>query len=125
MIYIVIGIVLIVAALFLIIAVLMQSAKNSRMSGVVAGGSETFFGKQKGKTIDKKLNTLTIIVAIVFVVLCLVLYIVQPGKGKVNYGDLDVDKAAQDAAVTTLADNGDTTEVPATTEAPAVTGAEN
>ncbi|MBO4356249.1 MAG: hypothetical protein J5850_05295, partial [Clostridia bacterium] len=50
---------------------------------------ETFFGKQKGKSIDKKLNTLTIIVAIVFVVICLLLYIIQPGKGKTNYGDTD------------------------------------
>ena len=45
------------------------------------GGAETFFGKSKASTMDKKLSKLTTIVAIVFVVLVLVAYLTQ-GVGK-------------------------------------------
>ncbi len=74
---IVIGILLILAALFLIVAVLMQSGKSHNLSGTIAGGAETFFGKSKATTIDKKLSKATTIVAIVFVVLVLVSYLTQ------------------------------------------------
>ena len=60
---------LIVMSIFLVVAVLMQSGKDSRLSGTIAGGAETFFGKTKGKTIDRVLSKATTIVAIVFVVL--------------------------------------------------------
>ena len=40
-----IGIVLILAAIFLVVAVLMQSGKSHNLSGTIAGGAETFFGK--------------------------------------------------------------------------------
>lgn len=72
-----IGIVLILAALFLVVSVLMQSGKSHNLSGTIAGGAETFFGKSKGSTIDKKLSKLTTIVAVVFVVLVLVSYLMQ------------------------------------------------
>lgn len=111
----IIGILLIVASVFLIGAVLMQSAKNSRMSGVVSGGgAETFFGKYKGKTIDKKLNRLTVIIAIAFAAIVILLYIVQPGTGKVDYGD-DPDWDQAQAALTAT-----TTAAP--TKAPSTSG---
>ena len=72
-----IGIVLILSALFLIVAVLMQHGKSHNLSGTIAGGAETFFGKTKGSTLDKKLSKLTTIVAIVFCVLVLVSYLIQ------------------------------------------------
>ena len=72
-----IGIVLIIAALFLIVAVLMQSSKNHNLSGTIAGGAETFFGKTKGSTLDKKLSKLTTVVAIIFCILVLVSYLLQ------------------------------------------------
>ncbi len=73
-----IGIVLIIAAVFLIVAVLMQSGKSkNNLSGTIAGGSETFFGKSKASTFEKKLSKLTTVVSIVFVVLVLVAYLIQ------------------------------------------------
>ena len=72
-----IGIILIVCAVFLVVAVLLQHGKNHNLSGTIAGGAETFFGKSKASTIDKKLSTLTTIVSIVFVVLVLVSYLIQ------------------------------------------------
>ena len=73
-----IGILLIVMAVFLVISVLMQSSKDHRLGASVAGGAETFFGKAKGKSMDAMFNKLTTIVAIVFVVLVIVLYVIQP-----------------------------------------------
>ena len=85
MLEIIIGVLLILVSIFLIVAVLFQSSKNARLSGAIAGGAETFFGKAKGKTIDKKLNKLTIIISIVFTVVVLAIYAIQPGKAKISY----------------------------------------
>lgn len=72
-----IGIILIISAVFLIVAVLMQQGKNHNLSGAIAGGAETFFSKSKATTLDKKLSKLTTIVAIVFSFLVLVSYLMQ------------------------------------------------
>ena len=72
-----IGVVLIIAALFLIVAVLMQQGKSHNLSGVIAGGADTFFGKEKGSSINNKLSKLTTVVAIVFALLVLVSYFMQ------------------------------------------------
>ncbi len=82
------GIILLVAALFLIIAVLLQNGKSKGLSGSITGGAETFFGKNKGKTIDKKLSVITTVVAIVFVVITLVVFVAQ------DY--VDIQKQAND-----------------------------
>ena len=75
---IVFGIILLIAALFLVVAVLMQSGKSHNLSGAIAGGAETFFGKEKGKTLDKLFSKLTTIVAIIFTLLVIIFYIIQP-----------------------------------------------
>ena len=80
----VIGILILVCALFLIVSVLLQSSKNHRMSGVVSGGAETFFGKQKGKTIDAALSKATAIITVIFAVLVLALYTISAHAGKTN-----------------------------------------
>ncbi len=72
------GVILIASALFLVVAVLMQHGKSHNLSGTIAGGAETFFGKSKAQTIDKKLDKITIVVAIVFVVLVIAVYAIQP-----------------------------------------------
>ncbi len=74
----IIGILLIVMAVFLVISVLMQSSKDHRLGGSIAGGAETFFGKAKGKSMDAMFNKLTTVVAIIFVILVIVLYVIQP-----------------------------------------------
>ena len=69
--------VMILLAIFLVVAVLMQSGKDNKLSGTIAGGAETFFGKTKGKTIDRVLSKATTIVAIIFVILVLLVYVFQ------------------------------------------------
>ena len=70
------GIVLIVLSVALTLMVLFQSAKDSRLSGTIAGGAETFFGKTKGTSIDKLLSKLTVVVSILVVLVTLALVIV-------------------------------------------------
>ena len=106
---IVFGIILLVAALFLIVAVLMQSGKSHNLSGSIAGGAETFFGKTKGKTIDKVLSKVTSVVAVIFVLLVIVVYVIQP-----NTADTTNDTgASEDPAVETsdVVDSVDTAEI--------------
>ena len=71
----ILGAILAVISLGLIIAVLMQPGKDKRLSGAIAGGAETFFGKSKAKEADKWLGIATTIVSIVFAVLAVVMYI--------------------------------------------------
>jgi preprotein translocase subunit SecG len=52
----------------LILIVLFQSAKQAGLSGSIAGGAETFFGKNKGRTLDALLSKYTAFVAIAFLV---------------------------------------------------------
>ena len=71
------GIVLIVLSLIVCGAVLLQSGKDKGMSGAIGGSTaETFFGKQKGKTVDKWLHTLTIICTSIFAIVVIVMYVI-------------------------------------------------
>ena len=113
---IVIGILLVIAGLFLVAAILLQGSKDSQLSSSIAGGAaETFFGKNKAKTIDKKLNTLTVIVVVCFMVLVIVAYVLQSGRAKVDYGEVDLDPEIVTTTVTT-------TTAPTTTTATTTAG---
>jgi len=61
----------IIASLGLIATVLLQSGKSAGLSGAIAGGAETFFGKKKG--LDNLLSRLSTIFAIAFMVLTLLI----------------------------------------------------
>ncbi len=71
----VLGGVLIAMAIFLVIIVLAQSGKDKRLSGSIAGGTDTYFGKTKGHSRDKILARLTTVVAILFGALVVTLYV--------------------------------------------------
>lgn len=63
----------IIVAIALIVIVLMQSGKTAGLSGSIAGGAETFFGKNKGKTIDAILSKITSAAAVIFLVTSLLI----------------------------------------------------
>lgn len=69
------GSILLACALFLVIAVLLQDSQKG-LSGAIAGGSDTYYGKNKGKSKQKKLSKLTAIASIVFVVIALATFVV-------------------------------------------------
>jgi preprotein translocase subunit SecG len=85
---IVLGILLIIFSLFLIVAVLLQQGKNHNLSGTIAGGAETFFGKSKAQTMNKKLSVLTTVAAVIFVVMVIVVYCVNTPNSGSNLGGL-------------------------------------
>ncbi|WP_010251611.1 preprotein translocase subunit SecG [Acetivibrio cellulolyticus] len=59
----------------LIVIVLLQSGKQAGLSGAIAGGAETFFGKNKGRTIDALLGKWTAVAAIGFLITSIALQI--------------------------------------------------
>ena len=65
-------IVLILLSVAIIVLVLLQEGKSAGLSGAIAGGAETFFGKNKSRTMESKLVLITKIIAISFFVLALV-----------------------------------------------------
>ena len=67
-----IGVLLILTSVVIVIIVLMQQSRQAGLSGAIAGGSDTFFGKNKGRTIDAKLAKITKIISVVFFILALV-----------------------------------------------------
>ncbi|MBE7025759.1 MAG: preprotein translocase subunit SecG [Ruminococcaceae bacterium] len=67
----------IVVSVCLIAVVLLQSGKDAGLSGTIAGGnSDSFFGKNRGRTLNGILEKVTAILAVLFVVLAIVLAVV-------------------------------------------------
>ncbi len=62
---------LILLSIFLVVVVLLQESKSAGLSGAIAGGADTFFGKNKGRTMEAKLAKITKLVAALFFVLTL------------------------------------------------------
>ena len=69
---------LLIAAVFIVTAVTIQKTSDEGLSGTIAGGSETYYGKDKSKQSGKLLNKWTLIVAAVFVLVVVVVYVLQP-----------------------------------------------
>ena len=72
----VLGSILILLSVVLVAVILLQSAKDKRLSGTIAGGAETFFGKSKGKSTDKILSKITIAVSVLVVLITIALVVI-------------------------------------------------
>ncbi|MBO5040391.1 MAG: preprotein translocase subunit SecG [Clostridia bacterium] len=123
-----IGITLIVAAVFLVIAVLLQSGKEKGMSSALGGASsDTYYGKNKGNSRDYILNKLTIVVAIIFALLVIVSFVIQKDEiFKTDWKDFQEGMKDTTTVETTPGGSttaGDTT-TPETTTAPDTTTGE-
>ncbi|MFE4705178.1 preprotein translocase subunit SecG [Peribacillus simplex] len=62
---------LVIVSIALIVTVLLQSGKSAGLSGAIAGGAEQLFGKQKARGLDLVLHRATIVLAIFFFALTL------------------------------------------------------
>ena len=111
---IIIDVVLILISLGLILVVLMQQGQREGL-GAIAGGAETFFGKQKGKTLDALFNKLTTVVTIIFVILVLVLYVIQPEQNPytqtIPSNDTQTEQPSDNDENADVADNGENADV--------------
>ena len=67
-----IGALLVVLSVIIVIIVLLQQSREAGLSGVISGGADTFFGKNKGRTMEAKLEKWTKIAGVAFFVLALV-----------------------------------------------------
>ena len=63
----------VIVTLGMIAFILLQSGKQAGLSGSIAGAGETFFGKNKGRTMDAMFSKMTTICAVVF--LCTSLFL--------------------------------------------------
>ncbi|MBR0541877.1 MAG: preprotein translocase subunit SecG [Clostridia bacterium] len=66
-----IGVLVIISSLIIIVVVLMQQSREAGLSGAISGAADTFFGKNKGRTIEAKLEKFTKFFGIFFFVLVL------------------------------------------------------
>ena len=70
--------ILLVCAVVITVAVLFHKSGEKGLSGTIAGGSETYYGKDKSGGIDKKLFKWTLIAGVVFAVAVIAVYVIQP-----------------------------------------------
>ncbi|MDI9242476.1 preprotein translocase subunit SecG [Fusibacillus kribbianus] len=66
-------VVFLIISLALIVIVLLQEGKSAGLTGSISGAAETFWGKNKGRSIEGKLEKVTKYGALLFLVLALVL----------------------------------------------------
>ncbi len=64
---------LIIVSIALIAVVLLQSGKSAGLSGAISGGAEQLFGKQKARGMDLILHRITIVLAVLFFILTLLI----------------------------------------------------
>lgn len=72
---IIISIILALVCIALIGIVLMQEGKSAGLSGAISGMADSYFGKNKARTLEGRLERITKILAAVFIVLSFVLYL--------------------------------------------------
>lgn len=104
-----------IIAFGLMAVVLFQSSKSEGLSGSIAGGAETFFGKNKGKTMDGVLAKFTVVLAILFVITSVSLSVLSKKSEENDTADDMTSQVQEDTSSNTNAD----TEADTNTEADA------
>ena len=69
----ILGGILLALAVVITALVLLQQGKDKNLSGAIAGGADTFFGKSKGANNDKLLSTITAVASVIFAVVVVVI----------------------------------------------------
>lgn len=96
----------VIISLALVIVVLMQHGKQQGLSGAIAGGAETFFGKNKGRTVDAMLKKFTAVVAVLFIVSSVVFAAVAVNEDNKNAANKTETTESSDATQAVLDENG-------------------
>ena len=68
-----VNIIYLLVCLAIIVIVLLQSGRSAGLSGAIAGGAETFFGKNKGRAYEAILSKYTGWIAILFILITVLL----------------------------------------------------
>ena len=66
-------VILAIASIVLIGSILLQSSNSDGLSGSIGGGAEQLFGKKKSRGYDAILSRISLVAAVLFIVLSLVI----------------------------------------------------
>lgn len=69
----ILAILCIIISIALTTIILMQEGKQAGLTGAISGGAETFWGKNKGRSVDGVLDKITKVLVVLFFVLAIVL----------------------------------------------------
>lgn len=69
---IIIGILMLVFSIVIVLVVLMQQGRSANISGAISGGADTFFDKDKARTVDTFLAKTTKFIAFAFFIVAIV-----------------------------------------------------
>ena len=72
-------VIFLIVALILIILALLQGGKSEGASGAITGGGLNVFVKTKERGAEKVVSILTLIVAIIFFILAVIIKLIQAG----------------------------------------------
>lgn len=75
---------LLLCSIFIVVSITLQKTSDEGLSGTIAGGSETYYGKDKSMRKGRKLSKWTLIVIVVFAVAVLAVYVIQPDYSQSN-----------------------------------------
>ncbi len=65
----------ILVCIFMTVLVLMQESKQNGLSGAISGAADSYWGKNKGRSMEGKLVKFTKILAVAFIVIAVILNI--------------------------------------------------
>ncbi len=77
---IILGILMILVCLVIIAVILLQQGHRAGVNGVISGAADTFLSKNKARTVNAKLASMTKYITIAFFVLALVANIIALNK---------------------------------------------
>ncbi|HIZ44161.1 MAG TPA: preprotein translocase subunit SecG [Firmicutes bacterium] len=70
---IVLTVIFLIVSIAMVVIVLLQEGKSAGLTSSISGASETFWGRNKGRSMEGKLEKVTKYAAILFLVLALVI----------------------------------------------------
>ena len=80
--------VLFLTSLFIIFSITVSKTSDEGLSRTIAGGSDTYYSREKGSRAGETLKKWTLIACIVFAVAVVVVYVIQPDYAQ-SYNNLD------------------------------------
>lgn len=70
---IILTVVFVLVCVALTVIVLLQEGKSAGLTGAISGAAETYWGKNKGRSMEGKLEKFTKFVAVAFLILAIIL----------------------------------------------------
>lgn len=72
---IIVGSIILVLALVIIAAILLQEGRRAGINGAISGGADTFLSKNKARSVDAFLSRWTKVIAIVFMIFVVLAFV--------------------------------------------------